>query len=206
MSKPTYRTPQGRGTRERIIAVAIGVFAERGFRSVSIDSIAEEAGVTRQGLLYHFASKADLLVAVLAQHELDNAEQMAELYERNDRSLARTARAYREASEGDRGLIRMLLVLAAEAMDAEHPGHDFFVARYRATRDGIARFIAAEQAAGRLDDALSAERLAAVVVALADGLQLQEYLDEGAIETVEIVDDLLGLFVKRPAATPPAAT
>ena len=90
----TFTTPQGQGTRDRILEVAIGVFADRGFRSVSIDSIAAEAGVSRQGLLYHFASKTELLLAVLDRHERDNAERGVELLERNNRELVPTMRAY----------------------------------------------------------------------------------------------------------------
>jgi AcrR family transcriptional regulator len=195
MTKATFTTPQGRGTRDRIIEVAIGVFAGRGFRNVSIDSIASEAGVTRQGLLYHFSSKTQLLVAVLDQHEQDNAETIAKLFELNDRVLVATMRAYLHASAPNRGLIRMLLVLAAEAMDAGHPAHDHFVERYRALRADLTRLIAAEQAAGRVNAALPAHRLAAVVIAILDGLQLQEYLDEGSIELEETIVDLIELFV-----------
>jgi len=201
MAERTYTTPQGRGTRERIIETAIGVFASRGFRSVPLDVIAEEAGVTRQGLLYHFDSKAELLVAVLEQHEQENAERGVELFEANNRDLIATMRAYVRASVGNRGLIRMLLVLAAEAMDTEHPAHDFFVERYRRTRAGIEGWIADEQAAGRMLDDVPPRRLAAVAVAVADGLQLQEYLDEGSVDLEETLADLFTLFSK----TPPAA-
>lgn len=195
MTKATFMTPQGRGTRDRIIEVAIGVFAGRGFRSVSIDAIAAEAGVSRQGLLYHFPSKVELLVAVLDQHEQDNAETVAKLFEDNDRVLVATMRAYLHAAAPNRGLIRMLLVLAAEAMDADHPAHDHFVERYRALRADLTRLIAAEQAAGRVNAAVPAHRLAAVVIAILDGLQLQEYLDEGSIELEETIVDLIELFV-----------
>jgi AcrR family transcriptional regulator len=191
----TFMTPQGRGTRDRIIEVAIAVFAGRGFRNVSIDSIAAEVGVTRQGLLYHFSSKTQLLVAVLDQHEQDNAETITKLFAANDRVLVATMRAYLHASAPNRGLIRMLLVLAAEAMDAEHPAHDHFVERYRALRADLTRLIAAEQAAGRVNAAVPAHRLAAVVIAILDGLQLQEYLDEGSIELEETIVDLIELFV-----------
>jgi AcrR family transcriptional regulator len=184
--------------------VAIGVFAKRGYRSVSIDSVAAEAGVSRQGLLYHFASKTDLLVAVLERHERDNAVRGVELFERNNRELVPTMRAYLQASVENRGLIRMLLVLAAESMDPEHPAHDHLVRRYRNLRADMTELIAREQAAGRVIDAVPPARLAAVAIAILDGLQLQEYLDEGSIELEETLADLIALFV-RPAATPPAA-
>jgi AcrR family transcriptional regulator len=195
VGKASYMTPQGRGTRDRIIEVAIGLFASRGFRSVSIDSIAAESGVTRQGVLYHFASKTELLLAVLDQHEQDNLERIAELYAANDRSLVATMRAYVRASRENRGLIRMLLVLAAESMDAEHPAHDHLVKRYRDLRADITEAIAGEQAAGRLNAVVPAHRLAAVYIAIADGLQLQEYLDEGSIELEETLADLLELMI-----------
>jgi len=196
MARTTFTTPEGRVTRERIIAVAIRAFASRGFRSVSIDSIAAEAGVTRQGLLHHFPSKVDLLVAVLEQHERENSAELQQLYAANDRSLVATMRAYVRAHVESRGLIRMLLVLAAEAMDAEHPAHDWFVERYRTTRAGLAARIAEMQAAGRVTDTIPAHRLAAVFVAIADGLQLQEYLDEGSTELEQTLADLLELMVR----------
>jgi AcrR family transcriptional regulator len=201
MAERTYTTPQGRGTRERIDEVANGVIASRGFRSDPLDVIAAEAGVSRQGLLYHFDSKAELLVAVLEQHERDNERRGVELFAANNRDLIATMRAYVRASVGNRGLIRMLLVLAAEAMDTEHPAHEFFVERYRRTRAGIEGWIADEQAAGRMLDDVPPRRLAAVAVAVADGLQLQEYLDEGSVDLEETLADLLTLFSK----TPPAA-
>jgi hypothetical protein len=68
----------------------------------------------------------------------------------------------------------------------------------------VSQLIAREQASGRIIDAVPPGRLAAVVIAILDGLQLQEYLDEGSIELEETLADLLALFV-RPAATPPAA-
>jgi AcrR family transcriptional regulator len=199
----SFTTPQGQDTRDRILEVAIGVFAKRGYRSVSIDSIAAEAGVSRQGLLYHFASKTELLVAVLERHEQDNAVRGVELFERNHRDVVPTMRAYLEASVENRGLIRMLLVLAAESMDPEHPAHDHLVRRYRTLRADMTELIAREQASGRVIDAVPPARLAGVVIAILDGLQLQEYLDEGSIELEETLADLLALFV-RPAP-PPAA-
>ena len=194
MARTTFTTPEGQATRARIVEASIRAFAARGFRGVSIDAVAAEVGVSRQGVLHHFSSKVDLLIAVLEQHERDNALELAELFAANDRVLEATMRAYVRTHVKSRGLIRILLVLAAEAIDPEHPAHDYFVERYRYVRAGIARWIAGEQAAGRLITALPPERLAAVVVAVLDGLQLQAYLDDSAIELEQTLADLLELF------------
>jgi AcrR family transcriptional regulator len=52
-------------TRERILESATILFGTRGFDSVSLDQIAAEVGVAKQSLLYWFASKDDLIQAVL---------------------------------------------------------------------------------------------------------------------------------------------
>lgn len=50
-------------TREKILEIAYRSFAERGYGRTSMGSIAEELGITRPALYYHFASKEDLLLA-----------------------------------------------------------------------------------------------------------------------------------------------
>ena len=60
-------SPNRRGdTRERILESATILFGTRGFDAVSLDQIATEVGVAKQTLLYWFASKDDLVQAVLA--------------------------------------------------------------------------------------------------------------------------------------------
>jgi AcrR family transcriptional regulator len=51
--------------RERLIAAAVEVIAEVGYASASTGMIAERAGLSRGAIQHHFASKADLVVAVM---------------------------------------------------------------------------------------------------------------------------------------------
>lgn len=55
-------------TRRRILEAAYGLFYRKGFTRVGVDAVAERAGVTKRTLYYHFASKNELLAAVLAFH------------------------------------------------------------------------------------------------------------------------------------------
>jgi TetR/AcrR family transcriptional regulator len=52
---------------EQIRAAATRLFASRGFEGTSLQDIASEVGVTKQTLLYHYASKDALRRAVLDQ-------------------------------------------------------------------------------------------------------------------------------------------
>ena len=54
-----------RRTREQILDVATDLFGLRGVDAVSLDVIAAEVGVAKQTLLYWFASKDELVQAVL---------------------------------------------------------------------------------------------------------------------------------------------
>lgn len=90
-------------TRERIIRAAGKLFHGEGIRAVSVDAVAEKAGVTKRTLYYHFRSKDDLIAAYLdtrdqpnlalfqrwfAETEGDVADKVASLFS----NLARAAR------------------------------------------------------------------------------------------------------------------
>ncbi len=52
-------------TAQRLLEAALAAFAERGYEATSLDDIANECGVRKQTLLYHFSSKEELLGAVI---------------------------------------------------------------------------------------------------------------------------------------------
>lgn len=60
-------------TRERLIAAAFDLFAERGFDASTVDDVAERAGVSRTTFFRHFKSKEDAIfpdhAAVIQQIE-----------------------------------------------------------------------------------------------------------------------------------------
>src|SRR6202167_344121 len=57
-------------TRERILDVALELFLAQGYDGTSLREIAEQLGVTKAALYYHFESKEDILRALhLRLHE-----------------------------------------------------------------------------------------------------------------------------------------
>jgi AcrR family transcriptional regulator len=57
------------GTRQRILDVALALFAERGYDATSMREIAERVGFTKAALYYHFDSKADIVRSMLVDTE-----------------------------------------------------------------------------------------------------------------------------------------
>ncbi|QXJ23866.1 TetR/AcrR family transcriptional regulator [Actinomadura graeca] len=118
-------TPRGRDavrkggrTRAAILVAAEKVFSEGGYRAASVASIAEAAGVSQQGLLYHFPSKEALLLNLLAERDrpADDADAtgLAVLDE-----LSSQFSSSMQAPE----LLRLLTIIVSEALAEDHPAH-----------------------------------------------------------------------------------
>ena len=54
-------------TRERLLEAAAAVVSTDGVSALTLDRVAEVAGVSKGGLLYHFATKRELVVAMLGR-------------------------------------------------------------------------------------------------------------------------------------------
>jgi len=74
MDKVTQRSRMKAERRQRLVRAASRLFAERGFRAVSMEDLAAEAGVSGPAVYRHFASKEALLANLL----IDVSEQLLE--------------------------------------------------------------------------------------------------------------------------------
>ncbi len=84
MAEPKTRTDRREaGTRSQILDVAERLVQERGFNGFSYGDVANELGITRAALHYHFASKAELGDALIERY----AERFFDALERVDADL-----------------------------------------------------------------------------------------------------------------------
>jgi len=59
-----------KGTRDRILDIALQLFIDKGFDKTSLREIADQLGFSKAAIYYHFASKEDILMALhLRLHE-----------------------------------------------------------------------------------------------------------------------------------------
>jgi len=68
-------------TRKRIVDAATKLFYAEGIGRVSVDAVAEKAGLTKRTLYYHFKSKDDLIAAYLDGRDQPNLRQMASWFD-----------------------------------------------------------------------------------------------------------------------------
>ena len=114
-----------RQTRIRIIEAASKLFYSGGIRGVSIDAVAEKAGLTKRTLYYHFESKDDLIAAYLDSRDQPNlklfarwfAEAGGPLHAAVESLFTNLARSARHPKWKGCGFLRTAAELAAT------PGH-----------------------------------------------------------------------------------
>lgn len=176
---PRKRGPYRTGIRRRaeIIEAATAVFGEHGFAGATLAQIAAGVGVSPQAIVKHFGSKEGLLTAVLEASDAHNARlhfadlRGLEYFDASGRLVRHNMR--------NRGLVELLLTVAAESTGPSHPARDHMVARYRRFTADTAGRLREARDAGEIgtftDEELEVE--ARGYIALMDGLELQWLLD-----------------------------
>ncbi|MEK1865999.1 MAG: TetR/AcrR family transcriptional regulator [Ensifer adhaerens] len=77
-----------KSTRELIVAAAEKLFYAEGIRAVSVDAVAEAAGVTKRTLYYHFDSKDELIAAYLEGRDQPNLKLFRKWFDAGDGDIA----------------------------------------------------------------------------------------------------------------------
>ena len=79
---------RGDSTREQIVVAATRLFYGEGIRAVSMDAVAEKAGVTKKTLYYHFASKDELVAETIAARDQPTLELYMRWFAETDGTVA----------------------------------------------------------------------------------------------------------------------
>ena len=75
-AEKTKQDLRSEATRQRLVAAARGLFAERGYAGVATEEIVRAAGVTRGALYHQFRDKADLFATVAEGAQAEVAHQI----------------------------------------------------------------------------------------------------------------------------------
>ena len=186
--------------REQILEAAIRILGERGYYGFTVQELAQRCGLTNGGVLYHFGSKEQLLLAVLQERDRRDTEIVisvagpaAREAKRSDSSLSAVLEVFRAIitrSAARPEITRLDTVLQAEALDRAHPAHDYFQAREARLLGVFARIVAPHVA----DPPATARQL----LALMGGLQLQWLRGEQAFDLVVEWDCAVAALLRRP--------
>lgn len=170
----------------RMLATAIAVFGETGYRDARIRDIAARAGVPHSTLLYHYATKEALLRGVLAVGGPESASQIPAGVEADAREFLRQVYEVASATARDTDLELVRSAIAFEAIERQHPANAYFVKRYRIALDRLIGVYESLQGQGRLEPGIDPALEAAWTMGLWEGLRIQSfYLDaDGPAERI----------------------
>jgi AcrR family transcriptional regulator len=200
------RGPYQTGIRRRreIIDAASLVFARYGYTGGSLRQIANDVGVTPAALTRHFGNKEGLLQAVIEHWENEN---ICFFDQAHGLEYFRRLPDFIRQHTKEPGLIELLLTLATEATNPQHPARKWAVARYKRTVDLGVKYLREACAMGEvlpMDDS-QMESESRALYSLMDGIQLQWLLDP-RVNAAEIFRDHLETFISRWSGAVPASS
>lgn len=195
------RALRGDATRELVLDTALEMFAEYGYRATSVRDIAARCGMTHPGLLYHFPSKAALLMAALQRRDdvdcVDGEVRELDFNHLEARAVLRHLVTSAKNNSSKRGLVELFANLSVEATAPGHPAHDYFVERYAALKATVTRAFTDLEREGALRQGTVPHIAATQVVAAMDGLQIQWLLDPEGVDMEAALGALVnGLLVE----------
>jgi len=188
-TSPAKETPKSLRTRARILDAAMTLFAQVGYHAATNGLIADAAKLTRGAMLYHFATREELVAAAVAYIDLerarlfeqaaatppaagvDAAEHAIDAYWGLLHKTPFVAFAELEAAARSDPMLRERLANAQSAFDRAQVGDRFLALaqagsdpRFQTSRD-LGRFLLEGLARGALtyDEEARRDRLLAVV-------------------------------------------
>lgn len=182
--------PKGIKRREEILQTAFAVIAREGYKGATLGAIARELNLESAHLLYYFDNREELLREVVQRW---GSETLAHLPDRSD-----FLDYFRKAVHRDltiRGVVHLYLSFATEAVDPAHPAHVFYRERFALAAAKLQEVLKTGQASGQIRPELDPAVFARVLVATADGLQLQALLDPAVDAPADLDRAIDSLFV-----------
>ena len=189
--------------RGQILEAAIGLIGQLGYHGFTVQKLAQACALTNGGLLHYFGSKELLLVAILEERDRREAAIIpAELalepagsgaaYSRTQALRIFHAIVTRSVAQPE--LLRLLSVLQSEALNRDHPAHDYFLRREAMVLAEFANLLA-----GLAEDPRGSAR---GVLALVGGLEQQWLRADHGFDLVAACDQAIALLLP---STPPIA-
>lgn len=193
-------------TRQALLMAALAVFGRRGYAATRLEEIAREAGVTRGAIYWHFASKADLYTALIADASarLDRvinaalAEGGGSFLEHTRRVMIRML-AYLE-EDANYCAIQSLLLLHSNAEYEADRGRAQQVSELQTKTHELAEIMRAGMAAGQFRPDLEPEEAARAMLAYLDGLMSHWLLAPSAFSIKLSAPALVDIYIRGIAA------
>lgn len=104
-------------TKDKLLSTATVLFSKNGFYGTSINDVAAEVSVSKQGLLHHFPSKEKLYAAVIAQAAHHLVDLVEEIKTESDNAQNQLFALFNRMVCADEERLRVIILLMRELLD-----------------------------------------------------------------------------------------
>ncbi|MBW3088687.1 TetR/AcrR family transcriptional regulator [Bifidobacterium sp. 82T24] len=154
--------------RTQILNAAIEYFGTMGYYGTSLQKIATKVGLTKAGVLHYVGSKEGLLELVLSDiYDRETNELLEECAAQQSPSIPEMFRRNVEINIRRPKLVHMFSTLSAEALDPNHPAHEYFARR---EQEGVDQ---ARKVAWSVPDGVDPTDVLLAGFSMMDGVQLR---------------------------------
>lgn len=199
MAEAKAHRARGKLSREALVAAAEDVFGEYGYNGASLAMISARVGITQAGLLHHFGSKEQLLLAVLDRHrELDEATYEALANLEGGDAVVTFADQFSRGLD-DRRWLRLFAVLIGESILTDHPSRPYVLQRGERLRAALGEAL---RDGPDIDPDADVDAIVTILLAVSNGLRTQILLGESedVHRAFAVLIDLIRSYL-RPHAT-----
>ena len=178
-AKTSTRSERRAASIERIVDAALNLFVSRGYKSTTVEQIANETGLTKGAVYFYFKTKEAVMLQLLDEAEAIVVDRMV----RDNAEAGDTARDKLVAFvHGQARLaieyplhILLLILMSAEFVGLGGAIDERLRAIYRRMYDEIEAMIRLGQSTGEIRSDVSTRELAATLMASHDGVFLEWY-------------------------------
>ena len=175
--------------REKILAAARMLMAEKGIMKTSLADIAREVGISKGTLFYHFASKDELVNDILADH-FTNLVNITKQYLPDHLKSDEPSKILEMVFNlftNDHDITRLDLYLLQEGIQGNENINQKFMERKRNWRKYIAEEL---ETSFQIKDPMHLSALSTMLLAMIDGLAIQILVEPGSVNSDEIASTL----------------
>lgn len=183
-------------TRARVLAAALGVFAEQGYGGATVEAITGAAGLTRGAFYSNFTDKAEVFLQLMDDHTAAQLSRTRAMLENvsPDTAIAIAAKAAAHVDANDRRWFLIsteftLLAVRDATVASRLREHDASI------RVAIAALLSEAFAASDREALVPILDLASVVVALREGALMQACVDPLAVPPGHLEQTFLPLLL-----------
>lgn len=177
MARPRGNYAVTEARRLAILEAALQIFGASGYNGSSLKQVAEVVGISEAGILHHFKTKSDLLLAVLDYRDNLSNEWFNDSVH-NSLAFVSDWMLLLDYNTRNPGIVELYTILSGEATSKTHPAHAYFRERYETVRIFVeANFKGMLEDGHLVPGAPTPSELATSLISISDGLQVQWLLD-----------------------------